>query len=269
MTVIAFPTPPGPRLAIKKWPAHDRPRERLRTLGPRALSPRELLALLIETGLPATAGRPGRSALDVAGDLLLRFSPGGEAQSLRRIMTAPLAALCEVPGIGPAKAAKIQAALDLGRRAAEEARPEMERLMCTRDVYERMRLAMRDLPHEEFRVLLLNVQCQLLREVLVGQGTLTSCGVSPREVLRVALSENAYSMVVVHNHPSGEPSPSSEDRFFTKGLLLACETVGLLLVDHIIIGEGRYHSFAESGTLADSPWAGGGRAEPNAYIASL
>src|SRR5688572_24411258 len=108
---------PFAQYTIKSWPAHDRPRERLRTLGPRSLSPRELLALLIETGIPAADGRPARSALDVAGDLLAWFSPQGGADSLRRIMTAPFSALCEVPGIGPAKAAKIHAALDLGRRA--------------------------------------------------------------------------------------------------------------------------------------------------------
>lgn len=248
----------NPRFAqhtIKEWPSHDRPRERLRTLGPRSLSPRELLALLIETGIPATDDRPARSALDVAGDLLAWFSPQQGAQSLRRIMTAPFAALCEVPGIGPAKAAKIHAALDLGRRAVEEARPEMERLVCTRDVYERVRVSMRDLPHEEFRVLLLNVQCDLLREVVVGQGTLTACGVSPREVFKVALAENAHSMVVVHNHPSGSCAPSPEDRLFTRQLDKGSEVVGVALVDHLIVGEGCYYSFAEEGLLS-AGWSG-------------
>jgi DNA repair protein RadC len=240
---------------IKEWPAHDRPRERLRTLGPRSLSPRELLALLIETGLPAGEGRPARSALDVAGDLLRWFSPNQDAQSLRRIMTAPLSALCEVPGIGPAKAAKIHAALDLGRRAIEEGRPEMERLCCTRDVYERMKVPMRDLPHEEFRVLLLNLNCDLLREVVVGKGSLTACGITPREVFKVALGENAYSMVVVHNHPSGEPTPSPEDKLFTRQLDEGSKVVGVDLLDHIIIGENRYHSFSEDGTLK-ARWPG-------------
>ena len=243
------------QFTIKEWPAYDRPRERLRTLGARSLSPRELLALLIETGIPASDGRPARSALDVAGDLLAWFSPHEGAQSLRRIMTAPFAALCEVPGIGPAKAAKIHAALDLGRRAVEEARPEMERLTCTRDVYERMRVSMRDLPHEEFRVLLLNLNCDLLREVVVGQGTLTACGVNPREVYKVALAENAHSMVVVHNHPSGEVMPSPEDKLFTRQLDTGSRYVGVDLVDHIIIGEGRYYSFSEEGLLT-AGWPG-------------
>ena len=249
-TVTYRPNPRFAHFTIKEWPAHDRPRERLRTLGARSLSPRELLALLIETGMPAADGRPARSALDVAGDLLRWFSPGEGAQSLRRIMTAPFSALCEVPGIGPAKAAKIHAALDLGRRAVEEARPEMERLTCTRDVYERMRVSMRDLPHEEFRVLLLNVQCELLREVVVGQGTLTACGVCPRDVFRVALAENAHGMVVVHNHPSGESTPSPDDRLFTTQLEKGSQLIGVQLLDHVIVGEAKYHSFSEEGVLS-------------------
>ena len=249
-TVTYRPNPRFAHFTIKEWPAHDRPRERLRTLGARSLSPRELLALLIETGMPAADGRPARSALDVAGDLLRWFSPAEGAQSLRRIMTAPFSALCEVPGIGPAKAAKIHAALDLGRRAVEEARPEMERITSTRDVYERMRLAMRDLPHEEFRVLLFNVQCDLLREVVVGHGTLTACGVCPRDVFRVALAENAHSMVVVHNHPSGETTPSPDDRLFTQQLERGSKVIGVELLDHVIIGEAKYYSFSEEGVLS-------------------
>lgn len=256
MSMLSYhPSPRFAQFPIKDWPPHDRPRERLRSLGARSLSPRELLALLIETGIPAGEGRPARSALDVAGDLLRWFSPHDGAQSLRRIMTAPLAALCEVPGIGPAKAAKIHAALDLGRRAVEEARPEMERLTCTRDVYERMRVSMRDLHHEEFRVLLLNLNCDLLREVVVGKGTLTACGVNPREVYKVALAENAHSMVVVHNHPSGECMPSPEDKVFTRQLDQGSSLVGVVLADHIIIGEGRYYSFSERGQLTDG-WPG-------------
>lgn len=249
----AVPYRPSERLrkiAIKKWPAQDRPRERLRSMGPRSLSPRELLALLIETGIPAVDGRPGRSALDVAGDLLAWFSPHEGSESLRRIMNASFAALCEVPGIGPAKAAKIHAALDLGRRAIEEARPELERLTGTRAVYDRMRFSMRDLPQEEFRLLLLTLNCDLLREVVVARGSLTGCGITPREVFQAALAENAYGMVVVHNHPSGETDPSPADRAFTKQLDEGSRVVGVELLDHIIIGEQKYFSFAEEGLLS-------------------
>jgi len=253
--------PRSGNLTIKEWPTHERPRERLRTLGCSALSPRELLALLIETGIPPGEGRPGRSALDVAGDLLRSFSPAAGADSLRRIASAPMAALCAVPGIGPAKAAKIKAALDLGRRAVEEARPERDRLETARDIFEMMQVSMRDLPQEEFHVLLLSVQGELMADVVIARGTLDTTVVHPREVFRPALAESAHSIVLVHNHPSGEPSPSLDDRTVTTQVIQAGALLGIQVLDHIIIGEGRYCSFVEAGIMErpTTTWTGGGR----------
>jgi DNA repair protein RadC len=248
--MIAYAGKLGPaRYTIKEWPTTDRPRERLERLGPRALSSRELLALLIETGIPPKDGRPGRTALDVAGDLLRAFAPAGGGESLRRIMTAPFTTLCEVPGIGPAKAGKVLAALELGRRAAEEARPERERVGTARDVYERMRLSMRDLPQEEFHVLLLNTQQEIIRDVVVSQGTVNSTVTHARDIFRPALAESATLVVLVHNHPSGEPAPSPEDRLLTAQMVASGEVLGIPVVDHVIIGEGRYASAAEEGWL--------------------
>ncbi len=237
------------RATLKEWAAEDRPRERLRELGPRALSPRELLALLIETGTPGGDGRQPRTALDLAGDLL-RWSGGhtGEA-SLRRLLTAPLRDLTRVAGIGPAKAAKIQAALELGRRAAQEVRPDRPRVADAADVYERMRLQLRDAPQEEFHVLLLDTQCQVLREARVATGTLDATLVAAREIFRPALLEGAASLILVHNHPSGEPSPSPEDRRLTRQMVAAGQMLGVKVLDHVIIGEGRYFSFVEGGLL--------------------
>jgi DNA repair protein RadC len=235
--------------SIKEWPSAERPRERLEGLGPRALSPRELLAILIETGMPAARGRPARSALDLATDLLRHFSAEGGRESLRRIMTAPLADLCQVPGIGPAKATKILAALDLGRRAAEEVRPERDRVRCAADVYEHTRLRMRDLPHEEFHILLLNTQNEILRHLQITRGTLDASLVHPREVFRPAIAEAAASVILLHNHPSGDPTPSAEDRTVTRQLRAAGSTIGIEVLDHVVIGEGRYVSFAEAGML--------------------
>jgi DNA repair protein RadC len=240
-------------VTIKEWPTQDRPRERLRSNGPRALTTRELLALLIETGMPAAERRAARSAMDLAADLLRWFAPGEGAESLRRIMTAPLPALCEGPGIGPAKAARILAALDLGRRAVGEERPEMERFTCARDVYERMRVRMRDLPQEEFHILLLNLQSELIRDVVIARGTLDTCTVHARDVFRHALAESAHSVVLVHNHPSGEPTPSPEDRLLTRQFVAAGKVLGVTVVDHVVIGEGRYASFREEG-LMDADW---------------
>lgn len=236
-----------PKYTIKEWPSEERPRERLTRMGPRVLSPRELLALLIETGRPAEAGRPARSALDLAGDLLQHFSEGKGRDPLRRIMNASVAELCQVPGIGPAKAAKIAAGLDLGRRAAEEERPVRDRVGSPREVYERMRFVLRDLPQEEFHVLLLNTQNQVIRDLQVSRGTLDASLVHPREVFRSAIAEAAASVILVHNHPSGDPTPSAEDRSVTRELRSAGETLGIEVLDHVIVGEGRYVSFVEAG----------------------
>lgn len=235
---------------IKHWPVQERPRERVRTLGPRALSTRELLALLIETGLSPRDGVPGRSALQLAGDLLAAFAEGEGEESLRRLMAAPVPAIAgKVRGVGPAKAAKILAALELGRRAAEEQRPERTRVNTARDVYERMRFRMRDLEQEEFHVLLLNTQREVTRDVCITRGTLDETLVDAREVFRHALKEQAASVVLVHNHPSGEPMPSLADRSITRQLVAAGDLLGIPVYDHVIIGEGRYHSFADARQL--------------------
>ncbi|MEX2569778.1 MAG: DNA repair protein RadC, partial [Gemmatimonadota bacterium] len=232
----------------REWPTLERPRERLHRLGAHALPDRELLAILIETGQPASNGRPARSAVDVAGELIGHFG-NGSGGALRRIMNGSVTELCRVPGVGPAKATKILAALDLGRRAVEEERGERERIRCAADVHALMRLSMRDLPHEEFHVLLLNTQNEVLRKLQVTRGTLDASLVHPREVFRAAISESAASIILVHNHPSGDPSPSAEDRSVTRQLRGAGSIIGIEVLDHVIIGERRYVSLAESGMM--------------------
>jgi DNA repair protein RadC len=234
---------------IREWPSRLRPRERLATLTPSALPERELLAILIETGQPAAGGRPARSALDVATDLLTCFSGPRGAPSLRKLMSSSVAELCAVPGIGPAKATKILAALDLGRRAVEEDRADRERVRSAADVYAMMNLRLRDLPHEEFHVLLLSTQNEVLRTLQVTRGTLDASLVHPREVFRSAIAEAAASVILVHNHPSGDPTPSAEDRAVTRQLKNAGEIIGIAVLDHVIVGERRYVSFAESGMM--------------------
>jgi DNA repair protein RadC len=185
--------------------------------------------------------------MDLAADLLHHFQAAEGATSLRSMMGAPIAEFCRVSGIGPAKATKILAALDLGRRAAEEARPERDRVRSPRDVFERMSPVLRDLPHEEFHVLLLNTQNQVLRDLQVTRGTLDASLVHPREVFRRAIVEAAAAVILVHNHPSGDPSPSAEDRAVTRQLRTAGSTVGIEVLDHVVVGEARYVSFVEAG----------------------
>ena len=235
---------------IKKWPADERPRERVRALGVRALSTRELLALLIETGQPPRNGEPGRTAMELAGDLLAAYPAEDGGESLRRLLSTPFSQVASrIRGIGPAKAGRVLAALELGRRAAEEARPDRMRVETERDVYEIFRFRMRDMDQEEFHILILNTQNEIVREALIGRGTLDTSVVHARDVFRHALHDCAASVVLVHNHPSGEPTPSPDDRALTRDLVRAGDLLGVPVSDHVIIGEGRYFSFKDRGEL--------------------
>src|SRR5690606_4542466 len=200
---------------IKEWPTDERPRERLTKLGPAALASRELLAILIETGTPATAARPARSAIDLAGDLLKHFE-GESGGGLRRIGAASLTELCRGPGIGGAKATRIAAALELGRRGTREARPERERIRNAEGVDEQVAVRRGDLLLDGFHVLLLSTQNRVLRRLQVPGGPLAASVVHRREVFRTAVTECAASAIVVHKHPSGGPPPSAEDRAVTR-----------------------------------------------------
>jgi DNA repair protein RadC len=223
---------------IKEWPAPERPRERLRALGASALSARELVAILVGSG---TAGR---GALEIAGDILADASG-----SLRRLAAATPAELARITGVGPAVAARVSAALELGRRLAVERSAGRDRIRGARDVYDRCAPAMRDLAQEEFHVLMLNVQRAVTAEFTVTRGTLDSSLVHAREVFRPAILESAASVILVHNHPSGDPTPSALDVQITAQLAGAGELVGIPVLDHVVIGDGCYTSFVETGLL--------------------
>ncbi|HSJ24064.1 MAG TPA: DNA repair protein RadC [Longimicrobiales bacterium] len=220
--------------AIRDWPAPERPRERLHADGAGALATRELLAILIGSG------REGRSAVDVAGELL-RVSDG----SLRRLAAAAPAELGRVGGIGPAVAARVSAALELGRRLAREGPVERMRISGPADVFERCAPTLRDLSQEEFRVLLVNTQHAVLRELVITRGTLDTSVVHAREVFRQAVVECAAAVLLVHNHPSGDPTPSAEDIQVTRQLAAAGDLMGIPVLDHVVVGDGRYASFVE------------------------
>ena len=216
----------------------DRPRERLRTVGGRHLSVRELLAILIGSG-----GR-GRTAFEVA-DVILGRAEG----SLRRLAALDPAALEGLPGVGTAHAARVLAAVELGRRAAEEAVDGQEPIRGPQDVYRRMSPRLRDLAQEEFHVLLLNTRHCVVREVAATRGILDASLIHPREVFRVAVAEGAAGVILVHNHPSGDPTPSAEDRAVTRQLQDAGRALGIPVLDHVVIGAGRFVSMAEDGGL--------------------
>ncbi len=226
------------RYGIQRWPVCERPRERLQESGSTALSNRELLAILIGSGTE------GRSAVDVAGDLLDAMDG-----SLRRLAGSERADITRVRGIGPAVAARLLAALELGRRLAREGPLQRDRIHGPKDVYDRCAPALRDLAQEEFHVLLVNTQNALLRELVITRGTLDTSVVHPREVFRAAIAESAAALILVHNHPSGDPVPSPEDRAVTNQLVEAGRLIGIPVLDHIVVGDSSYVSFVESGLL--------------------
>ncbi|MFL5521988.1 MAG: DNA repair protein RadC [Gemmatimonadales bacterium] len=216
----------------------DRPRERLRALGPAALSSAELLAIVLGTGAPA------QDVIGVAHGLLA--TAGG---SLRHLASRPAAAWQGQAGIGPAKAARLLAAFELGLRAAQEERPVRPRIKDPEDVVRLLGPRLRDLAVEEFHLLALDSQSQVLREVLVTRGILDSSLVHPREVFRPAIIEAAAGIIVVHNHPSGDPTPSAEDRAVTRQLVAAGRLLDLPLYDHVIVAGDRWVSLAAAGLL--------------------
>jgi DNA repair protein RadC len=216
----------------------DRPRERLWSLGPAALTTAELLAILLGTG------GGGQDVLKVA-SRLLEVSDG----SLRRLAQRPSAELLRSPGIGPSKAGRLLAAFELGARSAREERPRVHRIREPDDVLRLFGTRLRDLQVEEFHLLALDSQSQVLRDVLITRGLLNSSLVHPREVFRPAIAEAAAGIIVVHNHPSGDPTPSAEDRAATKQLVSAGQLLDLPVYDHVIIAGDRFVSFAAAGLL--------------------
>jgi DNA repair protein RadC len=219
-------------------PESERPRERLWSLGPAALTTTELLAILLGTGGVAAG------VLELAGRVL----EIGEG-SLRRLAQRPGAELLRAQGMGPTKAARVLAAFELGARIAREERPSLSRIREPDDVVRLFQARLRDLQVEEFHLLALDSQSQVLREVLVTRGLLNSSLVHPREVFRAAIAEAAAGIIVVHNHPSGDPTPSAEDRAVTQQLVAAGRLLDLPLYDHVIIAGDRFVSFATTGLL--------------------
>ncbi|MBA3343508.1 MAG: DNA repair protein RadC [Gemmatimonadaceae bacterium] len=223
---------------IRELPNGERPRERLKSHGVHALSSSELLAILLGSG------SQGISAMRIGHDIL-----ASSHGSLRRLSSQPVAALTALTGVGNARAVAIHAALELGRRMAAEEREDGIPVRGPRDVHEIFGQRLQDLPVEEFHVAILDSQHRLERDVTVTRGLLNSSLVHPREVFREAIAENAAAIILIHNHPSGDPTPSPDDRVTTEQLVQAGRVLDIPVQDHVIIGRGRYLSFAEAGLL--------------------
>ncbi|MCL7928100.1 MAG: DNA repair protein RadC [marine benthic group bacterium] len=224
--------------SIREWPPMDRPRERLSTHTPSALTARELLAVLLGSGAA------GRSSLDLASEVLIRY--GG---SLRRLGAADPRELATAPGIGPARACALVAAFELGRRATAEPARRSDRIRGPRDVFLRLGPMLRDRKQEEFWAIYLNTQNRILSERQITVGLLNSSLVHPREVFAPAIAHAAASCILAHNHPSGDPEPSPEDLEVTVQLVESGRLIGIPVRDHIVLGDGSFVSLLERGLL--------------------
>ncbi len=226
--------------AIREWPEDERPREKLLKRGAAALSDAELLALVLRTG-DASAGK---SAIDLGRELLERFDG-----NLRELARSELHELQQVKGLGLAKAASIKAAFTLGNRFQARKLETLERFSSPGQVFDFFHHELRDLRKELFLVLLLDGKNRIVRRVQISEGSLNQSIVHPREVFAPAVRESAAAVIFIHNHPSGDPAPSREDRDITRRLKEAGDILGIAVLDHIIIGDGSYYSFVESGSI--------------------
>ena len=228
-------------LKIQELPAAERPREKLAALGAGALSDSELIAILLRTGMV------GANAIDVARDLLTEY------QSLGGLARCTVAELAKIKGVGPAKAVQLAAAFGLATRLARE-QVAKQRLDTPGLVHDLLGTEMRALSRESLRVVLLDTKLQFMRTVEVSNGSLNESTAHPREIFRPAITYAAFAIILVHNHPSGDPAPSDADRRLTVRLAEAARLLQIQLFDHIIIGtadNGRqpYFSFREMGML--------------------
>ena len=227
------------RGSIKEWPVSDRPRERMRRLGPSALSDRELLAVIL-----GSAGRYGRyNVVDIAGEIL--STTGG----FKPLGGLTFEELTSFPSIGPAKATVISAVIEIARRYNSLAADPGMRLRGCRDVASIYSPRLEGLKYEVFRILLLDARNNIIRDMEISQGSLNESIVHPREVFNAAIRHSASSLILVHNHPSGDPEPSREDIAVTERLTAVGELVQIRVLDHVIVGNGRFVSFAERGLI--------------------
>ncbi len=227
---------------IKDWPEDERPRERLLQFGEASLSEAQLLAIVLRTGDPASKA----NAVDVARGLLDLFD-----NDLSAISNATVAELSQARGIGPAKGCEIKAAFELGlRRLQKQGGPfQQQQFRCSEDVANFYMPRFADKKREQFQVLMLDRKNRFMRDVMISQGSLDASVVHPREVFNTAIRDSAAAIICIHNHPSGDPQPSPEDRALTRRLLDAGETIGIPVLDHIIVGRNCYVSFKDEGWL--------------------
>jgi DNA repair protein RadC len=225
----------GGHATIKELPQEERPRERLARHGAEILSNAELLAILLRTGTK------NESAISLAHRILI------QEQGLRYLVDSDISQLSNINGIGQAKASQIKAAIELGKRLVAFELGVDKPVKCPQDVADLLMEDMRYLKKEHMKLVLLNIKCNLISVEEISIGSLNASIVHPREVFNPALKKSSASIIMVHNHPSGDPTPSNEDAAITARIDEAGKLIGIELVDHIVIGDGKYVSMKEKG----------------------
>jgi len=230
--------PTGNNQTIKSWADDDRPREKLLSKGKSALSDAELLAILIGSGTRS------KTAVELAQEILEAFE-----NSLYEFSKANFASLCKFHGIGEAKAITILAALELGRRRKESDSIKRVKITTSRSIYDYLKPIFEDLDYEEFHIIILNNAHEILKTVKISQGGIAGTFVDGKLVFRTALENNARSIVLCHNHPSGQERPSANDLKLTQNLSIFGKMIDLKVLDHLKYTDNSYFSFSDSGLL--------------------
>ena len=222
---------------IKGWPEGERPREKLLKFGEHMLTDAELLAILLRSGTK------GNSAVDLGRNLITKF------KNFRNMSHTDISQWREFKGLGDAKICQIKAAIEIGRRFMTEEKKTEGKIESSKELADLFMPRMRDLKKEVFKVLLLDGQNNIMNTVEIDEGIVTQASPSVREIIQRALQSFAAAIVAVHNHPSGNSNPSQEDRRFTKELVSAGKIMQIKILDHVIIGDNEYYSFADSGLI--------------------
>lgn len=218
-------------------PVVDRPREKLARAGAESLGDTELVAIVIGSGTRA------RGALVVANDVIR------QAGDLHGLVRLGIDDLCRVPGVGASRAARLMAAVELGRRTLFGDRSERPQMLSTKDVADYLAPRYSGFGVERFGVLLLDQKHRVIRSEIVSIGTVEANITHPRDVFRVAIAASASHVVLFHNHPSGDPLPSPADRMMTRRMQIAGDMIGIDVIDHIILGRGTFFSFKQEGVV--------------------
>jgi DNA repair protein RadC len=224
--------------SIARWALEDRPREKLMNHGLGSLSNTELIAILIRSG------SRDETAVELARRIL--HAAGNNLQALGKFSVPEL---LKFRGLGPAKALSIMAAVELGRRRSKETAPEREKISGSGDVYQYFKASLADLQHEEFWILLLNRANRILDRIRISQGGIAGTVIDARIILKHAIDRLATSIILCHNHPSGNLKPSEADLNITRKIRESCKTMDIQVLDHIIIGDQAYYSFSDEGII--------------------